>query len=137
VGSFSSTVHWFADPASRVSSHYLVGLDGRVIQFVDERDTARHAGRVKDPTARLVGADNPNLYTVGIEFEDGGEPHTVERPNEQYGAGAELLRAIAERWSIELDREHVVGHREIYAAKTCPGNLDIERLIQMARVRPE
>jgi N-acetylmuramoyl-L-alanine amidase len=137
VGSFSSTVHWFADPASRVSSHYLVGLDGRVIQFVDEADTARHAGRVEEPTAALVGEENPNLYTVGIEFEDGGEPHSVERPDAQYEAGAELIRAIAARWSIDLDREHVVGHREIYAAKTCPGNLDIARLIRMARVSPE
>ena len=47
VGSFESTVAWFADPASRVSSHYLVGLDGRVVQFVEEADTAWYAGALR------------------------------------------------------------------------------------------
>jgi N-acetyl-anhydromuramyl-L-alanine amidase AmpD len=134
VGSFAGTVAWFADPASRVSAHYLVGLDGRVGWFVDEEDTARHAGRVHDPVAPFLepGAD-PNLITIGIEFEDGGDPHGCERPDAQYVIGSELLWAITERWSIPLDRAHVVGHREVYALKTCPGNLDIGRLIARAR----
>ena len=40
---------------------------------------------------------------------------------------------------IPLDREHVVGHRELTTKKTCPGNLDIERLLTEARmlVAPE
>ena len=38
--------------ASGVSAHYLVGLDGRVAQFVDEADTARHAGASPSPTRR-------------------------------------------------------------------------------------
>lgn len=133
VGSFAGTLGWFADPASGVSAHYLVGLDGRVVQFVDEEDTARHAGRVGAPTTDLVTGENPNLYTIGIEFEDGGDPHGVHRNDEQYRAGAELLRGIARRWRVPLDRRHVVGHREIYSHKTCPGNLDIERLLSEAR----
>lgn len=135
VGSFAGTVAWFADPASRVSAHYLVGLDGRLAQFVDEGDTARHAGRVLVPTAGLVTGDNPNLYTVGIEFEDGGDPMGVPRTAAQYAAGAALLAATAARWGIPLDRAHVVGHREIFAAKECPGNLDIDRLIREALAR--
>jgi N-acetylmuramoyl-L-alanine amidase len=132
VGSFESTVHWFADPASGVSAHYLVGLDGRVAQFVDEADTAQHAGRVRNPTTELVAAGDPNLYTVGIEFEDGGDPHGVARGEAQYRIGGELLRQIAARWSIPLDRAHVVGHREIYDRKSCPGNLSIDQLLRQA-----
>src|SRR4051812_40063998 len=69
VGSFESAVHWFAQPASGVSAHYLVGLDGRIGVFVAEEDTARHAGRVLRPTAPFVadGID-PNEITIGIEF---------------------------------------------------------------------
>jgi N-acetylmuramoyl-L-alanine amidase len=132
AGSFASTIKWFADPASRVSSHYLVALDGRIAQFVDERDTARHAGRVNRPTTPLAAGPDPNLFTIGIEFEDGGDPDSVHRPDEQYAAGAQLIEGIAARWGIALDREHVVGHREIYALKRCPGNLDVERLIAEA-----
>lgn len=133
VGSYESTVEWFSHARSGVSSHYLVGLDGRVGQFVDEADTARHAGRVLRPTATFLDEANPNLYTVGIEFEDGGDPLGVVRPDTQYTSGGWLIAAVAGRWRIPLDRDHVVGHREIFAAKDCPGNLDVERLIQIAR----
>jgi N-acetylmuramoyl-L-alanine amidase len=132
MGSFDSAIHWFADPASNVSAHYLVALNGRIVQFVDEGDTARHAGRVDRPTARLVPGINPNRYSIGIEFEDGGEPETVVRPPEQYRAGARLLADIALRCGIPIDRSHVIGHQEVFAAKPCPGNLDIERLVREA-----
>ncbi len=133
VGTFDSAVGWFALPASGVSAHYLVGLDGRVGVFVEEEDTAKHAGRTLQPTAAFVrdGID-PNEVTIGIEFVDDGDPHGVVRPEAQYASGAELLWVVSLRWKIPLDRQHVVGHREIYAAKTCPGNLDIDRLLRVA-----
>lgn len=135
VGTFDSAVGWFALPVSGVSAHYLIGLDGRVGVFVEEEDTARHAGRVHLPTATFVheGLD-PNTVTIGIEFVDDGDPHGIVRPAVQYASGAELLWVISLRWKIPLDREHVVGHREIFAAKTCPGNLDIDRLLREAMV---
>jgi N-acetylmuramoyl-L-alanine amidase len=131
-GSYEAAASWFANPESGVSSHYLVGLDGRVAQFVEEEDAAHHAGRVREPTAALLSAENPNLYTIGIEFEDEGDPAGVERTDEQYAAGARLIADIARRWRIPLDREHVIGHREVFAAKSCPGNLDLDRLIAEA-----
>lgn len=131
-GSYRSAVRWFLSEASRVSAHYLIGLDGRVAQFVDEADTARHAGRVRNPTAPLIPGANPNLYTIGIELEDGGDAAGVVRPDAQYATAGQLLRQVADRWEIPLDRRHVVGHREIFDAKTCPGNLDIDRVIAEA-----
>ena len=132
-GTFDGTAAWFADPASGVSAHYLVGLDGRVAQFVDEEDTARHAGRVFAPTADLSAGEDPNDWTIGIEFEDGGDPAAVVRTPAQLAAGAALLRALTGRWDIPLDRAHVLEHREISADKRCPGNLDSEALIAAAR----
>jgi glycosyltransferase involved in cell wall biosynthesis len=131
-GTAASTIAWFGAADSGVSAHYLVCLDGRVVQFVDEADTARHAGRVREPTSALAEGD-PNRHTIGIEFEDGGDPERVTRTAAQYRAGAALIRVIAERWQIPLDREHVIGHRELFAAKACPGNLDLDRLLAQAR----
>jgi N-acetyl-anhydromuramyl-L-alanine amidase AmpD len=74
----------------------------------------------------------PASHYVGIEFEDGGDPHGVVRGEAQYRAGGDLLRQIAARWSIPLARAHVVGHREIYDRKSCPGNLSIDRLLRQA-----
>jgi N-acetyl-anhydromuramyl-L-alanine amidase AmpD len=136
VGTWSGTIDWFGREESRVCSHYLVGLDGRIAQFVDEADTARHAGNVLDPSAELVIelGGNPNLYSIGIEFEDGGRPHDAQRPAAQYASGAYLVASAAARWDIPIDRRHVIGHREITIAKECPGNLDVGRVIADAAV---
>ena len=137
AGTFAGTADWFADPESGVSAHYLVALDGRVAQFVDETDAARHAGRVLDPTASIAqGRDDLNPMTIGIELEDGGDAEHVERPDAQYAAAAALIAAAGERWGIPIDREHVIGHREAFAAKACPGNVDVERLVALAASAP-
>jgi glycosyltransferase involved in cell wall biosynthesis len=131
-GTFPGTLAWFASAASAVSAHYLIGLDGRIAELVDEADTAFHAGRVPHPEITVLGDEPPNLVTIGIEFDDGGDPHDVERPDAQYRSGALILAGVAERWGIPLDREHVLPHNLINQAKTCPGNLDIDRLLALA-----
>ncbi len=136
-GTWAGTIDWFGRPESKVSSHYLIALDGRIAQFVEEEDTARHAGRVLGPTGRLVAGSepNPNAVSIGIEFEDGGDPLAVQRPAAQLKTGAWLIASICERWAIPIDRDHVIGHREIYSAKECPGNLDVDGLVEAARAQ--
>jgi N-acetyl-anhydromuramyl-L-alanine amidase AmpD len=132
VGTLHGTTGWFADPTSGVSAHFVVGLDGQVVSVVGEADTARHTRR-RRPTAAFLPDDvDPNLVTIGIEFVDDRDPDGVDRPDAQYAAGAELIWALGLRWEIPLDREHVVGHREVDASQTCPGNLDVDRLLREA-----
>jgi N-acetyl-anhydromuramyl-L-alanine amidase AmpD len=89
VGSLESAGMTFRDPRSSVSAHYGVGKSGRVHQFVEESDTAFHAGTVVEPTWRLIDPNvNPNLYTVGIEHE--GQPQDTW-PDEQFQASAALV----------------------------------------------
>jgi N-acetylmuramoyl-L-alanine amidase len=134
VGTWDGTLEWFSRPESGVSAHYVVGLDGRLARVVAEEDTARHAGRVLRPTAAVAqGRDDLNPLSVGIEFCDDARPLEVRRPPAQYLTGARLLAAVASRWGIPIDREHVIGHNEVYAAKECPGNLDVERLVSEGR----
>ena len=54
VGSLESAGMTFRDPRSSVSAHYGVGKSGYVHQYVEEADTAFHAGIVVDPTWRLI-----------------------------------------------------------------------------------
>ena len=130
VGSLESAGLTFGDPRSSVSAHYGVGKSGRVHQFVQEADTAYHAGIVVRPSWRLLEPGiNPNFYTIGIEHE--GQPQDLW-PDEQYCASAALVREIAERWKIPLDRDHIIMHREIRASKSCPGSVEMNRLIQEA-----
>ena len=53
VGSLESAGMTFNAPRSAVSAHYGVGKTGDVHQFVEETDTAFHAGTVVRPTWRM------------------------------------------------------------------------------------
>jgi len=135
-GTLSDTDSWFQSPKSQVSAHYGIGKAGEVHQYVQEKDTAWHAGRVYAPSWSLIKHTgeglyiNPNYYTVGIEHE--GYEDT-DWTDEMYNTSAGLIKEISRRWSILLDRNHVIGHHEIYAKKSCPGNkVDISKLISLA-----
>lgn len=94
---------------------------------------AHHAGRIKNPTVpmvkRLMG--NPNHYSIGIECVDNGEPYTADR-KKQLPQVAKLVARLAKEYDIPLDRNHVVGHRQIFSAKGCPGNVELDILVEMA-----
>jgi N-acetylmuramoyl-L-alanine amidase len=128
-GSFAAGESVFRDPTTQKSAHYAVSRSGEIHQFVDEKDTAFHAGIVVNPTwALLKPRVNPNFYTVGIEHE--GRPDDVW-PEAQLSASAALIGQIAARWGIPLDDSHVIRHHQIRASKTCPGNwLQIGELLK-------
>jgi N-acetylmuramoyl-L-alanine amidase CwlA len=138
-GSMAGTRSWFGNPQSKVSAHYGVSRKGQVVQYVDDGDTAQHAGLKVRPTAEIVkemGTVNPNLYTIGIEFE--GKAH--QEPTEaQLDAGAELIAQLSQKHGIPLDAKHVIPHRSIRADKTCPGKIGIAALLELAApaTRPE
>ena len=124
-GSFAAGDGTFLDPNSHVSAHYAVSKAGVIHQYVDEHDTAFHAGVIVNPDWPLLKKNaakafiNPNYYTIGIEHE--GHVGDVW-PQEQLQASATLVGQIAARWDIPLDPLHVIRHHQIRASKTCPGN---------------
>lgn len=134
-GSLAGTDSWFGTTTSKVSAHYGVGKAGEVHQYVQETDTAWHAGRVNAPSWQAIKTINgkfinPNYYTIGIEHEGKGDDVWSDA---MYAASAALIKDISQRWSIPLDRQHVVGHHEIFSIKTCPGTkVDLNKLIALA-----
>ncbi len=130
-GNAASVRAWFKNPASSVSAHYMVQKDGLVIQFVREEDTAWANGRVDHPTAALVLeriGTNPNAWTISIENEGSGQEE-LTIPQRQ--SLLFLIRDIQKRHHhITNDREHIVGHHEIYSLKTCPGAISVDRIVR-------
>ena len=99
-GSYRSALSWFRRPGSMASAHYLIrASDGEIAQLVAESDTAYHAS-------------SANYWTIGIEHE-----FFLRRgilfTEVQYRSSAALVCAIARRYDIPIDRNHVVGHREL------------------------
>ncbi len=141
VATLQGTFNTFNNPASQVSSHYCVGEMGEVWQFVADEDNAYHVGVIFNPSARLVKERigkyrSPNAYCIGIENAGNypGDPTPDDFTALQYEANGELVASLAQKWNIPLDRDHVIGHREIRSDKTCPGTfVSIDRIIQIAK----
>jgi len=133
-GTLAGTDSWFSNPASQVSAHYGIGRNGELRRYVAEESEAWHCGRILNPKVALLRDAagnwiNPNAYTIGIEVEGrASEPvHLV-----QYYVLALLLRDVASRYGIPLTEDRVWLHREVYAAKSCPGLLDRGLALRLA-----
>lgn len=59
-----SVISTFCNASSQVSAHYLVQQDGTTLQFVDEENSAWHAGK-----SSWSGSENLNKNSIGIETE--------------------------------------------------------------------
>lgn len=121
------TVRWFQDPASRVSSHYVVGKDGQIVQMVSESDRAWHAG-----ICRWQGRPDINDCSIGIEMVHRDQDPNDDWPDAQVQAVARLLLDIRARHRIPND--HVIFHSECAyppGRKTDPRGFDRPRLLTL------
>ena len=130
-GNWASDMGWLRNPASQVSSHYIISPAGEVHQLVSETDSAWHSGRIDKPTANLKKKPdgsfiNPNWYSIGIEVS---LRPPAGMPDVQKTALKELIKLIAEKYNIAIDRSTIVGHKEIYSLKSCPGTINIDALV--------
>jgi len=98
---------WLCDPASEVSSHYLVHEDGRIVQMVRESDRAWHAGK-----GSWFGRTDINSCSVGIEIVNPGHSLGYKAfPKRQTDAVIGLCVGIAGRHSIAPQR--VLAHSDV------------------------
>lgn len=92
-----------ANHQGRVSAHYLVGEDGRIVQLIDERARAWHAG-----VGRWGALTDLNDASIGIELDnDGAEPFAEA----QVAALIRLLDDLCTR--LAIPRTAVVAHADL------------------------
>lgn len=119
-GTLAGTDSWFANPASQVSAHYGVGLDGTTHQYVHVEDAA-WANGVLEPGDTWPGPRgvNPNNLTVSIETEDLGnasQPVTDAQFDAVLALGRQLVAAYPSiKW---LCRHTTISPR---SRPDCPG----------------
>jgi N-acetylmuramoyl-L-alanine amidase len=95
------------DPGPRVSSHYLVFEDGRILQLVPEARRAYHAG-----ASSWEGTSDINSRSIGIEIGNQGHDFGCpEFPDPQIAAVIGLCRDIISRTSIAARR--VLAHSDV------------------------
>lgn len=124
VGSVESANSRFQRPSEQASATYGIGLDGRIYQWVDEKDGAWANGTWNNPGG--------NMDSISIEHEDGGD-FNGPRTADLYAASARLVRDICQRYGIPVDRQHILKHLECNGASTaCPDGLDVDGIVRTA-----
>ncbi|MDR3221415.1 MAG: N-acetylmuramoyl-L-alanine amidase [Candidatus Accumulibacter sp.] len=91
------------NPIAEVSSHYLIGRDGRLLQLVDENQRAWHAGE-----SYWGGDADMNSSSIGIELVNNGKELF---PPAQVDALLALLADIQARHNIP--RANFIGHADV------------------------
>ena len=103
----AGALDWLCEPASRVSTHYLIDQDGTLYAVVPESARAWHAG-----VASWHGEDNINSRSIGIELVNPGhELGYVAFPEAQMAALDALAVDIVRRHDIAGPR--VLGHSDV------------------------
>jgi N-acetylmuramoyl-L-alanine amidase len=100
--------------SGRVSAHYLITDQGRIVQLVEDSKRAWHAG-----AGRWRGMNDINSVSIGIELDnDGREPF----PKAQIEALIALLSDLSRRYALQPSA--VIGHSDMAPArKKDPGIL--------------
>ncbi len=125
-------VEWLANPASKVSAHYVVEEDGQVVHMVREEQRAQHAG-----LSYWRGITDCNSASIGIEIVNPGHEWGYRPfPDAQMEAVTLLIAELVRTYSI--DPRNVVGHSDVAPArKEDPGELfDWERLATLGLAVP-
>lgn len=132
VGSMGSMYNTFANKKNEASSHFGVGRDGSIVQYVAINKAAWTQGKIQLPTAPIIkqlGGD-PNKYSVSIEHEGyAGNGLDGNLTEEQFKATCWLHKYIQTAVEtiydvrIPLNSHQVLGHYQIDSKGKpfCPG----------------
>ncbi|MCP4184759.1 MAG: N-acetylmuramoyl-L-alanine amidase [Hyphomicrobiales bacterium] len=103
---------------AEVSSHYLIGEDGEIIQLVAEGKRAWHAG-----ISCWKGIKDINSHSIGIEIVNRGHEYGyADFPDEQMESVVQLLGDIVARYRIKS--ADILAHSDIAPLrKQDPGEL--------------
>lgn len=112
----AASLQRLCDPAAKVSCHYLIDEDGRIIQLVDEDERAWHAG-----LACWRGMSDINSASIGIEIQNiGHNGHYPDFNETQMQSIVALCRDVMARHGI--GKEMVLAHSDVAPArKADPG----------------
>jgi N-acetylmuramoyl-L-alanine amidase len=105
--STAAAIGRLCDPASKVSSHYVVDEHGKVLQLVPEARRAWHAGQ-----SSWQGESDINSRSIGIEIANPGHSFGYpDFPQAQIATVIALCRDIVARHRIRADL--VLAHSDV------------------------
>ncbi len=103
----SLVIKRFCDTNSKVSSHYLIKKNGKIIRFVPDLYEAWHAGKSNWKKIQFL-----NKYSIGIEIQNKGHNYKYEKFSPpQIKSIKYLLKDLIKKYNI--NPKNVLGHSDI------------------------
>jgi hypothetical protein len=100
---YNTTLQIFQNPLNYVSAHYVIRAeDGHIAQMVENKNVGWHAGNWY-----------VNGHAIGLEHEGVAIEGATWYSEQMYQASARLVRYLAAKYHIPLDRAHIIGHDDI------------------------
>lgn len=119
---------WFQNPKAQASTHYIIGLEGNIVQCVKESDAAWGNGALTNGHAPFWRGDvNPNLISISIEHVKPLKDNSDTLTEAQKQASFALIRSTCTRNSIPMREADasggITGHFSIDPVNRslCPG----------------
>lgn len=112
--SYPDTIATFTDPESFVSANYVIqSSTGDITEMVRPQDVAW-----------AVGDWYYNTHSISIEHEGFAAQGATWFTQAMYQASAKLVRYLAHRFGVPLNRAHIIGHDNV------PGPTDADTAAQ-------
>ena len=103
----SLAIKRLCDSKSKVSSHYFVKNNGKVLNLIPDLYTAWHAGDSKWKKFKSL-----NNYSIGIEISNPGHNHGYKKfSSKQILSIITLLRFLVRKYKIK--KQNILGHSDI------------------------
>ena len=95
------------DYKSKVSAHYFITKNGKIINLVPDLYEAWHAGK-----SNWKNIQSLNRYSIGVEIQNSGHQNLYEKySNKQMNSVKKLLRFLTKRYRVNC--KNILGHSDI------------------------
>ena len=102
-----SALNRLTDYNSKVSAHYFIKKNGKILNLVPDLYEAWHAG-----ISYWKNIQSLNRYSIGIEIQNSGHENFYEKfSGKQINSVKKLLRFLIARYTV--NRKNILGHSDI------------------------
>ena len=102
-----SALNRLTDYKSKVSAHYFIKRNGKIINLVPDLYEAWHAGKSNWKNIKSL-----NRYSIGVEIQNSGHENLYEKySNKQMNSVKKLLRFLTKKYRVNC--KNVLGHSDI------------------------
>ena len=92
---------------SKVSAHYFIKKNGKILNLVPDLYEAWHAG-----VSNWKNIQSLNRYSIGVEIQNSGHANFYEKfSGKQINSVKKLLRFLIARYTV--NRKNILGHSDI------------------------